>query len=308
MSLESSAMSDLPLDIPAAKPAVAAARRPLYWSVRRELWENRSIYVAPLAVAGVILLGFPFSLIGYAGRFQQTQALPLARQAAVHAELYEFAAAMIMLTSLIVAVFYCLSALQAERRDRSILFWKSLPVSDFTTVLSKAMIPLAVLPAVAFVLVVAVRMLMLVVSTAVLAAHGVDPTPLWSAVAPLSGALALIYASLAMALWYAPIYGWLLLVSAWARRVAFLWAFGPPFVLGLFDWIAFHGFFFGRLLGYRLVGVTEVAFVPHSHSPLGLADLDPLRFLATPGLWLGFLFAAGCFAAAVWLRRRRQPD
>jgi ABC-2 type transport system permease protein len=308
MSLESSAMSDLSLDIPVSKPTAPAAQRPLYWSVRRELWENRSIYVAPLAVAGVILLGFPFSLIGYAGRFQQTQALPLAKQAAVHAELYEFATAMIMLTSLIVAFFYCLGALQAERRDRSILFWKSLPVSDLTVVLSKAAIPFAVLPVIAFVLVVAVRLVMLLAGTAVLAAQGVDPAPLWTAAAPLSSTLTLLYASIAMALWYAPIYGWLLLVSAWAPRVAFLWALAPPFVLGLFDWIAFRGFFFGRLLVYRLGGVEDAAFAPHSHSPLGLADLDPLRFLATPGLWAGLFFAAACLAAAVWLRRRRAPD
>ena len=308
MSLGSSTMSDLPLNVSASKPAVATARRPFYWSVRRELWENRSIYIAPLAVAGVILLGFPFSLIGFPGRFQHTQTLPLAKQVSEHAELYEFAAAMIMLGSLVVAVFYCLGALQAERRDRSILFWKSLPVSDLTTVLAKAAIPLAVLPAIAFVLVVVVRLTMLLVSSAVLAAYGTDPAPLWSAVEPLSSALALIYASVAMALWYAPIYGWLLLVSAWARRMAFLWALGPPFVLALFDAIAFHGFLFRHLLGYRLVGVEEVAFVPHSHSPLGLADLDPLRFLATPGLWFGLVFAAGCLAAAVWLRRRRAPD
>jgi ABC-2 type transport system permease protein len=153
-----------------------------------------------------------------------------------------------------------------------------------------------------------VRLVMLLVSTAVLAAYGVDPAPLWSAVAPLSSTLALIYASAAMALWYAPIYGWLLMVSAWARRVALLWALGPPFVLALFDWIAFHGFLFGRLLIYRLGGVEAAAFVPHSHSPLGLADLDPLRFLATPGLWFGLVFAAAFLAAAVWLRRSRAPD
>ena len=31
--------------------------RPFYWSVRRELWDNPSIYVAPLIAAGVVLLG-----------------------------------------------------------------------------------------------------------------------------------------------------------------------------------------------------------------------------------------------------------
>ena len=48
--------SRVPADTPAAAPAVLRATRPLYWSVRRELWENRSIYIAPLAVAAVLLL------------------------------------------------------------------------------------------------------------------------------------------------------------------------------------------------------------------------------------------------------------
>ncbi len=63
---------------------------------------------------------------------------------------YTFAAGCIMATAFIVGVFYCLDALHGERRDRSILFWKSLPVSDLTTVLSKASIPLVVLPLLSF--------------------------------------------------------------------------------------------------------------------------------------------------------------
>ena len=55
---------------------------------------------------------------------------------------YDMAAGLLMLDLLIVGVFYCLDALHGERRDRSMLFWKSLPVSDLTTVLAKASIPL----------------------------------------------------------------------------------------------------------------------------------------------------------------------
>ena len=65
---------------------------------------------------------------------------------------FTFAALLLMFTtSFIVGVFYCVDALQGERRHRSILFWKSLPVSDLTTtVLSKASIPFAMLPQVTF--------------------------------------------------------------------------------------------------------------------------------------------------------------
>jgi len=307
MSVQSNASPDLPIGASPPRPA-AAARRTYLWSVRRELWENRSIWIAPLVVVGVILVGFAFSLVGFVARFQHTQTLPLPKQAAAHAEIYDFATLAVILASMVVAVFYCLGALQGERRDRSILFWKSLPVSDLTTVLAKATIPLVVIPAVAYLLVIALRLVMLVVGAAVLAANGVDPAPLWPAVTPVTTPVLLLYAMATISLWYAPIYAWLLLVSAWARRMAFLWAFGPPFVLLLFDRIAFHGLLFHPLLKYRLTGGVEAAFTPQSHTPMSLADVDPLRFLASPGLWFGLIFAAGFLAAAVWLRRRRAPD
>jgi hypothetical protein len=129
--------------------------RPFYWSVRRELWENRSIYVAPVAVAGFVLLGFLFSLHNLpqaahvlSGPKPGPDATPAAMLAynkqAMSLMVPQFAGFAILVVSLVVAVFYCLGSLHAERRDRSVLFWKSLPVSDRTTVLSKAFVPLVV--------------------------------------------------------------------------------------------------------------------------------------------------------------------
>src|SRR5216684_3707153 len=150
-------------------PAAISAPRPLYWSVRRELWENRYIYIAPLSVAVVMLFGFLIATLGYA------MSLDPARRAAVLAEPTDFAALLIMGVAFVVGMFYCLEALHGERRDRSILFWKSLPVSDLTTVLSKLTIPLVVLPVVAFALVVCAQVIMLLISSVNLLAHGVSP-------------------------------------------------------------------------------------------------------------------------------------
>src|SRR5213075_3588975 len=140
--------------------------RPFYWSVRRELWENRSLYLAPLIVAGVIVIGFMFSAVGLAERRQAVLLLndPLKARTAIEMP-YSMAAMMIMFTAFIVAVFYCLDALHGERRERSILFWKSLPVSDFTTVLSKAVVPFLVLPALSFLIIVPMQLLMLLISS-----------------------------------------------------------------------------------------------------------------------------------------------
>src|SRR5678815_1964524 len=122
---------------PGYKPAKP---QPFYWSVRRELWENRSLYVAPILVAVVVLCGFLVSTIGLPERRREVLLLDAAKARAAIEMPYNMAAIMLILTAFVVGVFYCLDALYGERRDRSILFWKSLPVSDRTTLLSKATI------------------------------------------------------------------------------------------------------------------------------------------------------------------------
>src|SRR5512132_415709 len=139
----------------------SASPQPFYLSVWRELWENRSIYIAPILVAVVVLFGFLVSTIGLPERRREVLLLdPVKARAAIEVP-YNMAAIMLILTAFIVGVFYCLDALYGERRDRSILFWKSLPVSDLTTLLSKATIPLAVLPLVTFGIIVATQFVML---------------------------------------------------------------------------------------------------------------------------------------------------
>src|ERR1700694_1258370 len=121
----------------AVASTASSPTRPMYWSGWRELWENRSIYIAPLIVAAVQVFGFAISTIGLAERRRGVLLLddPAKQRAAIEMP-YDVAAMMMLFTVFIVGVFYCLDALHGERRDRSILFWKSLPVSDLTTVLS----------------------------------------------------------------------------------------------------------------------------------------------------------------------------
>src|SRR5436190_5778969 len=198
--------------------------RPFYWSVRRELWENRSIYIAPLIVAVVQVFGFAISTIGLAERRRAVLLLEPAKQRAAIEVPYDLAAMMMIFTVFIVGVFYCLDALYGERRDRSILFWKSLPVSDLTTVLSKALIPLAVLPVISFALVVCVQVIMILETSVVLIFHGMSPATTWTLIPFFPNWASLLYGLVVIALWHAPIYGWLLLVSGWARRATCLWA------------------------------------------------------------------------------------
>jgi ABC-2 type transport system permease protein len=283
-----------------------AAPRPFYWSVRRELWENRSIYAAPLIVAIVVLFGFLVSTIGLPERRQAVLLLEPAKARAAIEMPYNVAAMMLIFTAFIVGVFYCLDALHSERRDRSILFWKSLPVSDLTTLLSKATIPLAVLPLVTFAIIVATQFTMLLWTSVLLMTHSMSPASTWTNVPFLQGSLILLYGLVAIALWHAPIYGWALLVSGWARRATFLWAVVPLLAIGFFEKITFGTSHFASMLKNRLLGFAPEAFAFNPNS-IDCPQLTPLKYLSTPGLWLGLIFATLFLAAAVRQRRYRGP-
>ena len=281
---------------------VLTVPRPFYWSVRRELWEHRSIYIAPLAVAGVALFGFLIATIGRA------MAIPdLAQRRAVLEEPYHFAIALIIGAYFIVSIFYSVDALYGERRDRSILFWKSLPVSDLTTVLAKASIPLMVLPLLSFAIAVVTLWIMALLSTAVLWGSGLSARTLWTQVSHFQISLLYHLVTVHM-LWYAPIYGWLLLVSAWARRAPILWATLPVLAIGVLEKIAFNTTHIAALVKYRFTGPEDFDFPASGKYPMGPMSHSSLgNFLGHPGLWLGFAFAAVFLAAAIRQRRYQGP-
>ncbi len=310
MNTPSNSVPESPLRSQEMAAAPVAETGPMYWSVRRELWENRSIVIAPLVVAAVALFGFSISTISLPHRMRSVWALDPAKQGQAVVMPYSFVAALLIATAFVVGVFYCLDALHGERRDRSILFWKSLPVSDLTTVLSKASIPLVVLPLFTFAIIVATQLIMLLLSTAVLAGHGPGVAILWARLPLFRTWLALLYAMAAIALWHAPIYGWLLLVSGWAKRATFLYAVLPLVAISVFLRIAFGSAQFCSLLLHRLVGWFTQGFVPMTQGSVPmdpLVSLTPGKLLSTPGLWIGLVIAVAFLTAAVRLRRNREP-
>jgi ABC-2 type transport system permease protein len=110
-------------------------------------------------------------------------------------------------------------------------------------------------------------------------------------------------------LWHAPIYGWLILVSGWARRAAFLWAVLPPAAICVVEKLAFNSSHFAAWLLYRFAGGPESSTMPGASEidPMMLTHLSPGRFLTTPGLWMGLAVAAAFFVAAAQQRRYRGP-
>ncbi len=306
MNTQSNAMPESPSESQVMAPAVIPASGRMYWSVRRELWEHRSVYIAPLAAAAIFLFGFLISTVHLPRQVRAALVDP-AHLKELGAP-YDYAAGAIMLVAAVVQLFYCLDALQGERRDRSILFWKSLPVSDLTAVLAKASIPIVVLPLLSFVVVVITQTVMLLLSTFVVTARGLSAAPLWSQLSLFQTLLMLLYHLVTVhMLWYAPIYGWLLLISAWARRAALLWAVLPPLGIGILERLVFGTTHFAAWMQYRFSAGMEAVTSPGTLPMDPMTHLTPGNFLSTPGLWLGWLALAIFLAAAARIRRYREP-
>ncbi|MGB7493210.1 MAG: hypothetical protein WBR26_09345 [Candidatus Acidiferrum sp.] len=309
MSTPSNAMPESSFEPLGVAPMTPAETRPMYWSIRRELWENRWVYIAPLAAAGVFLIVFLISTVGLPRKMRALSAFDLAHQQQALVEPYDVAAGLIMGVALLVGIFYSLDALYGERRDRSILFWKSLPVSDRTTVLSKACVPLVIVPLLSFALTFATQLVMLLWSSVVLLGSGQSVATLWSHVAFAQTSVGLLYHLVTVhSLWYAPIFGWLLLISAWARRAPFLWAAIPPVAIAAAEKMMFNTSHFANFLGYRFAGPESFTFPAKMSMPMHTTmSLDLLKFLSTPGLWLGLLAAGIFLALAIRLRRYHDP-
>ena len=309
MNTQSNAVPEASFQPQGIAPTAISPGRILYWSIRRELWENRSIYIAPLAVAGVVLFGFLLALIHLPQKMRGVSTLNPKQQSQLIGQAFDAAPGLIMVTFLIVTVFYCLDALYGERRDRSILFWKSLPVSDLTAVLSKTSIPFVILPLFAVAIAMVTQFIMLLLSSAVLRASGHGVAALWDQFPLFRMSLLLLYHIFTVhVLWAAPLYAWLLLVSAWARRAVFLWAVLPPFTISVLEKMLLNTSHFATMLLYRFSGGgLEALTVPGTMPMDPMTQITPERFLSAPGLWIGLVVAAAFLFAAVRLRRYRGP-
>jgi len=292
--------------MPAGSQVVSTTRL-LYWSIRRELWEHSSLYIAPLAAGGVFLIGFLFYLFRLPNQVRMTLGAHPMHQHSSLDEPYLMAFGLLMLTAMLVGTFYSLDALHGERRDRSILFWKSMPVSDLTVVLSKAAIPIFVLQFIAFLVAVTLMWIMFFLSCAVLLASGSGLAQFWSMLPIVQMSFMLLYHLVILhGLWHAPFYGWMLMVSAWARRAPFLWAVLPPLAIAIVEKLIFNSSHFVGMLLYHLGGS------PNNSSRSGdfmdmLGHFEPGKLLSEPGLWTGLAATAVFLVVAARLRRQRAP-
>lgn len=287
---------------------------PMVTLVRRELWEHREIWIAPLVVASLIILSTLAGAIAGLGHLSYgLSGDDASRQGALAVSLVAMSAPL-YITMGFVVFFYLLDSLYTERRDRSILFWKSLPVSDTTTVLSKLLVALVLVPIGVFLVGVITDLVVAAIVEIRLAT--LDAGSIWDTVVWLKVRLSMLMGLVILALWYAPVVAWLLLVSAWARRNVFLWAVLPPLVAMLLERFIFETHYVAAWLGYRLGGVSKHFLAENDFSSLWkdgqlsnehlTVMVGGLRALANVDLWLGVVAAAAFVLVAVQIRRYRD--
>ncbi|HEY2808598.1 MAG TPA: ABC-2 transporter permease [Steroidobacteraceae bacterium] len=290
--------------------------------VRREFWEHPALWRAPLIIAALLVGTF---IIGATtgGRHIGVHVDGWDGDLSPERQLQAFAVSQIVpmfplyLIMMLVLTFYLLDSLYAERKDRSILFWKSLPVSDGLTVLSKFLVAVVVVPVGVLVLAAACHVLLFLVWKFGVLTGRLPDVLVWSTLMWLK-IEALLLACLALgALWYAPVAAALLLVSAWARRSPVMWVTLAPIVAMVVEW-KFGTHYLATFLYYRSFGIWEVLGLGHgarlSSVENGvtlkavLGDLDFTAAFTNLNLWLGVLATAALLYAAVRLRRYRDDS
>jgi ABC-2 type transport system permease protein len=218
----------------------------------------------------------------------------------------------------IVVSFYLMDCLYLERKDRSILFWKSLPVSDAMTVSSKLLVGLVVVPLGVFLTSMVAGVLFQAI-WAIRVAYGSlpDVAVAWDTVAWLKVQGLMLYGLIMCMLWYAPLAAALLLVSAWVRKNVFLWTTLPPVIAIIIERVAFGTRYLVHLLEYRTWGIWDALGVnptpPEGASHGQVVSLAHLFDNISMGkaflnidLWLGLAVAAAFVFAAVRIRRYRD--
>lgn len=310
----------------------------MIWLIRREVWEHRSLWIAPLVIAGVILVAAAFGGIhvGDGGNFSMgwndesgidisdkdrdnirdaVSTATLDKKEIIYAITLSTFTGVQLFSMVIVLFFYLLDSLMAERKDRSILFWKSLPVSDTQVVLSKLLIAAVVVPMfvlavssvlqVLFAAIWSVRFNDTILGDALIAWHG----PTWI---KLQASFLLFIVS--STLWYLPLISYLMLVSVWARRNAFLWAVLPPVSILAIENMILGSNKFGEFLGRRLVGgfqlIEEKVGSIHDSGMVTVREVfEAVSVVFTSyETWLGVLAAGAMIYATIRIRRFRDDS
>lgn len=309
--------------------------------LKREYWESKTSFVwVPLVITGITLFTAVLGLIiASTGNIETVEygshdlgSLFKLYDVSVDSDIKAFATQSALYSGVytyyfvlaIVGFFYCLGALYDDRKDKSILFWKSMPVSDSQTVLSKLVSVTVVAPLLYWLVIITTNFLMLIIGTIFAWLSGVDA---WSALWANSGFFKVAtyqFAAIYMAmLWATPFVGYLLLVSSWTKKVPFLVATVPPVLVVIAEGMIFKTAHVISFLGEKMFGVVQALVAPFnslarefSQKRADVEDdipiFDEFEFMSfgqqfqDSGFWIGLILGAAMIAAAIYIRRFRD--
>lgn len=308
--------------------------------LKREYWENKTglqwvpLIIGGIAVFGVFLGVFVFSTsnvqINGVGSHDLTSLFklydvsvdPRAKAIGVQMGMYSgiFSFGFVLA---IVGFFYCLGALYDDRKDRSILFWKSMPISDTMTVVSKVVTVMLLAPLFFWVILQVTTLAIMMLATIF---AWVSDASAWSNIWQPSNLFVIAFYQLqafyVATLWAAPIVGYLLLVSSWTKKVPFLVATVPVVLVIIAESIVTNTAHVASYIGERFVMIwaayiTPVANIAGDFSDVIESDAAdfieedwiPLSFgkhLMDMDLWLGIVVGAAFVVGAIMIRRYRD--
>lgn len=273
------------------------------WLVRRELWENRAIWMIPLVIGALMILAALFGRVDLISLDS-----PVEGRAFGGVFLIAFGATFYAVMS-VYATWYLLDCLYADRKDRSILFWKSLPISDTKTVLSKLAVALVVIPVVYFA---AADLTTLITAFIISVRASSFVSSMWHADAWLQLQALWLWAIFATAIWYLPVAGWLLVVSAWAKRAVMLWSLLPPVALILVERWFVGTHVIADQLATRFFDFGPLAFHADPNSQWWVSTAAGIfsvinfsGFFSSPQTWIGVTVGIALIVCAIQLRIRR---
>jgi len=301
--------------------------------IKREVWEHRSVWITPAAVAFVLTF-IAVAAVVMISAFGEAINPEIERiaDATLPDQIRRAALAVLLLTNTsvfmfamwFVMIFYCLDALYAERKDKSILFWRSLPITDTETVVSKLLTVAIAIPVATMAGVIISHLLNLIIMSIWLSTQGVNPFRfIWGAVPLFDTWAAVFIFLLAIPVWMSPLLGWLIFISAWAKRGPLLRAVMPIAILPFLEYIIFKSWHLGLAIVKRLgpetmpiVDIFELAerfdddnlhdVLAENVSLLSMLDLG--KFVTSIEVW-GGLFVCGLFlTGATYIRRYRDDS
>jgi len=295
------------------------------WLVRRELWEHRAFWIVPAVVMGIIVIAHIAALVQGSQHLSITGDL-LPKIDGFGEETVPMVGEIIMLVlvaifgiaSGIVSVFYLLDSLYSERRDRRVLFWRSLPITDGATVGSKLFTGVVVLPLIALAAAFVTYIVILLLLTLAFGfREGFPLLGLWSPILIVGAVFKWLALILVQQVWFLPVYAWLLFCSAFARKAPFLIAVLVPLGISLAEKLAYGRSFLSELIGGYFVGFFEILELNSPNPGGGIdfadgashVDLETISYsgifqiFAEPQLYVGLAVAALLFFATIWWRR-----